>query len=197
MSVAVGSARGAGSTPGVGGAEHQPATEMPARADDGEKDLDGDGDEDRTETVAVDAVTCAQRRLDELAEMLYTYVGVIQRDAPPSARAPDEVEEVPADDALRNELLAKMPEYARDIVRASSDVNRAIDRIAEEVEAEIVDEDVAREAANSCENSSRQRALLLKADEESIAAGIGLRNEANRADKLLSQIRDAICQIEQ
>jgi Sec-independent protein translocase protein TatA len=132
------------------------------------------GDEG-AEPLAVDAVTSAQRRLDELAEMLYTYVGVIQRDAPPSARAPDEADEVAGDDALRADLLAKIPEYARDVVRASGDFSKAIDRIAKDVEAEIGD---------------------VEGEEASVSAGSQLRHAANGVENLLAQVRDAISKTE-
>jgi Sec-independent protein translocase protein TatA len=155
---------------------------------------DAYGDEG-AEPLAVDAVTSAQRRLDELAEMLYTYVGVIQRDAPPSARAPDEADEVAGDDALRADLLAKIPEYARDVVRASGDFSKAIDRIAKDVEAEIGDAEGETGEVGEA-NAGRQRALLVKAEEASVSAGSQLRHAANGVENLLAQVRDAISKTE-
>ncbi len=63
----------------------------------------------------IDSLSQLQRKLDDLGVMFYTYVGIIQRDAPPTARAPDESDEVQNDEAMRKELAEKSPEYAKDI----------------------------------------------------------------------------------
>lgn len=62
-----------------------------------------------------DALTRLQKKMDELGVMFYTYVGIMQRDAPPISRGPNDVKETVADEAKRKELAARAPEYAKDI----------------------------------------------------------------------------------
>jgi hypothetical protein len=131
--------------------------------------------------ASIDAVTATQRRLDELAVLMYTYVGVVQRDAPPASRAPEDAEEAAADDAARAALAVRAPEYARDIVRASQAVADAIAR----VEAEIGDDvDVVR-------------AELAEADRVCVAVGEELKREAGEVDVMLQRVREAISVTEQ
>lgn len=60
-------------------------------------------------------MTKLQRKIDDIGVMFYTYVGIIQRDAPPAARPPDEADEIPNDAAMVKKLTENTPEYAKDI----------------------------------------------------------------------------------
>lgn len=63
----------------------------------------------------VDSLTQLQRKIDDIGVMFYTYVGIMQRDAPPVTRPPEEADEVANDEQMRKELAEKAPEYAKDI----------------------------------------------------------------------------------
>lgn len=133
-----------------------------------------------SDSLPLDAISAAQRKLDDLAVMFYTYTGVIQRDAPPAARVPDEVDELPADEAARADLASKIPEYANDIVRASADMSAAIDRIAKELELD----------------DEKMRASLSCADDDSVQAGLELKKAAEHAESLLGRVRGAMSETE-
>jgi hypothetical protein len=136
-----------------------------------------------TDDVAseLDALTETQKRLDDLCVMFYTYIGIIQRDAPPSSRAPDETDEIPGDEASREELRQKIPEFAADILRTSGDIDAAAKRIADEYEADAGDE----------------RRILAAADEDSASAGVELSTAGKNLTQLLFRVRDAIYETEQ
>lgn len=163
---------------------HSPSSPLDA-------DADGDGDAPSPAPLPAvappapaaldtDAVTAAQRRLDELAVLMYTYVGVVQRDAPPASRAPDETEEEATDAAARLALSARAPEYARDILRASRAVGEALERIDEEV--------------GSTDGGVREG--LIKADEEGREVGESMKAEAEKARSLLESVRKTIAATE-
>lgn len=126
-----------------------------------------------------DAVTAAQRALDDLAVLMFTYVGVVQRDAPPASRAPDDQEEVAGDEAARSELAARAPEYAAEVLRGGEAVRRAVERVALEVEG------------------GREREEMLRAEKESVCAGEGMAEEVGKVESLLERVREVICKTEQ
>lgn len=128
-----------------------------------------------------DAVTAAQRALDALAVSMYTYVGVVQRDAPPASRAPDDQEETPADESARRDLAARAPEYVAEILQASDAVAQSIERVREEVEGD----------------GEQQRKALLEAENASVEAGKKLKHESRAVESLLERVRHAICLTEQ
>lgn len=134
---------------------------------------------------SVDAVTFAQRRLDELAVLMYTYVGVVQRDAPPAARAPDEADVAREDAAAREMLCQRAPEYAADLVRASTAVGEAVGRVEKEVLA----------GGGADEAAVRER--LVRADERCAVVGNEMKAEAARVEVLLGRVREAIAVTEE
>lgn len=136
--------------------------------------------EDEDVSSGLDAITDAQRRLDDMAVMFYTYTGIIQRDAPPTARVPDELDELPADEAARSELLSKIPDYANDILRASKDMSAAIDRISRELETD----------------HDKRRAALASSDDKSVQAGVQLKDAASAVETLLAELRQAVAHTE-
>lgn len=62
-----------------------------------------------------DPLTQMQKKMDELNVMFYTYAGIMQRDAPPIARSPEESRQIEVDEIKRKQLIARAPEYAQDI----------------------------------------------------------------------------------
>jgi hypothetical protein len=128
----------------------------------------------------LDALTEAQKRLDDLSVMFYTYIGILQRDAPPSSRAPDEMDELPADKAVRAELRTKIPEYVSDIVRTSREINTSAQRIADEYEAD----------------AGEERSVLAEADADSMSAGTELSTAGKDLTRLLHRVRGAIYETE-
>ena len=62
-----------------------------------------------------DPLTQMQKKMDELNVMFYTYAGIMQRDAPPIARGPEESRQIEVDEIKRKQLVARAPEYAQDI----------------------------------------------------------------------------------
>lgn len=123
-----------------------------------------------------DSLSLLQRKLDDLGVMFYTYVGIIQRDAPPEARAPDEADELPNDEAMRKELAEKAPEYAKDVVRTSAEIDALI---------ATVEADLALAGGD-------EREALRMADAESVRMGNGLAEGAEGAQRLLADIRGVI-----
>lgn len=71
----------------------------------------------------MDDLSHLQKKLDEIGVMFYTCVGVMQRDAPPAARAPDEADETANDNAMREELAQKAPDFATQIGKSPSFVH--------------------------------------------------------------------------
>jgi hypothetical protein len=128
-----------------------------------------------------DPLTETQKRLDDLCVMFYTYLGIIQRDAPPSSRAPDEIDEIPGDEASREELGQKIPEFALDILRTSGDIDAAANRIADEYEVD----------------AGEERRILAAADEDSACAGVELSAAGKNLTQLLCRVREAIHETEQ
>ncbi len=123
--------------------------------------------------VAADTLTEVQRKLDDIGIMFYTYVGILQRDAPPAARAPDEAEEAGNDAATRAELASKVPDYARDIINTHQELNALIDKL------DVPTPDV-------------ERAELQRANAESLAAAVDLDAASKEAAALLADIRNVV-----
>lgn len=124
----------------------------------------------------VDNVSRLQAKLDDLGVMFYTYLGIIQRDAPPSERPPDEAEETENDRKARAELDEKTPQFAKSIVQTSVAIEKIINDI--EVQMKMF--------------TGKERDMLEAADFESRQAGDEMTEAADEASKLLASIRQVI-----
>lgn len=134
-------------------------------------------DKARDHPPKVDNVTQLQSKIDDLSVMFFTYLGIIQRDAPPTGRHPDEKdEELESDQAMRKQLAEKMPARARDIVCTS----REIDALLVEIEAK------------SKAYVGKEHALLDNANFESAQAGDEMTEAVDDASKLLTSVREII-----
>lgn len=128
------------------------------------------------ELEKADDLTRLQGKLDDLGVMFYTYLGIIQRDAPPTERPPDEADEVASDQKLREELMTKAPGYAESIVATSV----AIENIINNIDAKMK------------MYRGKERELLDTANYESQKAGDAMNEAAEKANKLLTSLRQAI-----
>lgn len=131
---------------------------------------------DKQDGVGMDDLSRLQKALDELSVQLYTCIGIIQRDAPPIARPPEEADEAAADEVERQKLLAKVPQFARDVVARS----RAVDAVITDVEARMK------------EFEGKERTQLDTANFESRQVGEEMTEAADDAQKLLASVRDII-----
>lgn len=136
----------------------------------------GDNSRNATESGRVDDLSRLQSKLDDLGVMFYTYLGILQRDAPPIQRPPEEADEIPNDDKMRNELREKVPTFARDIINTSREIEMII---------ADVDKNVRAHAGN-------ERHLLDSANFQSMQAGEEMSDAIDEASKLLTGIRDII-----
>lgn len=132
--------------------------------------------EKTTEGVQMDDLSRLQKRIEDMGVMFYTYLGILQRDAPPTARAPDEKEEMARDEASRKQLATKIPEFAKDIVQCGREVDSLIDHIDGKMK----------------QQEGRERTLLETANFESMQAGDEMEEAVDDAQKLLSSVRDLI-----
>lgn len=126
--------------------------------------------------VQLDDLSRLQKRIEDLGGMFYTYLGILQRDAPPMDRAPEEIEEKPNDDAARKTLAEKTPEYARDIINCSRDIDRLIRQVDGKMKLQ----------------EGKERVLLENADHESRQAGEEMTEAVDDAQRMLSSVRDLI-----
>lgn len=148
-------------------------SDIRAPDDNIENMVDNEGVEQHDE---IDDVSRLQAKLDDLGVMFYTYLGIIQRDAPPSERPPDEADERTNDQKLRDELREKTPGFAKSIVRTSVEIEKLIDDIQIKMKT----------------HSGRERQLLDTADFQSKQAGKEMIQSVDNATKLLTSIRQAI-----
>lgn len=132
--------------------------------------------EEKEDLGGLDDLSLLQKSLDELGEKFYTYIGIIQRDAPPISRPPEELDEVAADETARKELLTKTPGFAREIVAGS----RAIDALITSIEQKM----------STLEG--KEESLLESANFESRQAGEEMAEAVDDAQKLLANVRDII-----
>lgn len=123
-----------------------------------------------------DNVSRLQAKLDDLGVMFYAYLGMIQHDAPPSERPPDEAEEKGNDEKARAELSEKIPGFAKSIVQTSVEIEKIINDI--EVQMKLF--------------AGKERDILEAADFESRQAGDEMTEAADDANKLLASIRQVI-----
>lgn len=123
-----------------------------------------------------DDLTRLQGKLDDLGVMFYTYLGIIQRDAPPTERAPDEADEEAGDEQMREELMTKAPGFAESIVSTSMEIENIIDSIDSRMKM----------------YRGKERELLDTANYESRKAGEDMNEAAEKANKLLASLRQAI-----
>lgn len=135
---------------------------------------DNGGDE--SEGPKVDDLSRLQTKLDDLGVMFYTYLGILQRDAPPTQRPTEEADQVANDEQMRKELRDKVPIFARDIVNTSREIESIISD---------VDKNIHAKAGN-------ERQLLDSANFQSSQAGEELSETVDDASKLLAGIRDVI-----
>lgn len=174
-------------------------------------------DDPQSSEQDVDSLSQLQRKLDDLGVMFYTYVGIMQRDAPPAARPPDENDEIQSDEIMRKELSEKAPEYAKDIgeflivafllhsMSCSSSMHYSsepkwlttIHRLpfgflcAVRTHREI-DEIINQVEKDLQPRFSNERTFLEDADKASVAAGTHLTSIAEDAKSLLANIREVI-----
>ena len=127
-------------------------------------------------TVETDDLSQLQKRLDDLGTMFYAYLGILQRDAPPIERTPDEKDEVTRDVTTRTELNNKASEYAKDIIRCHRDITSIITEIDNKVKI----------------HAGRERNLLDTANFESIQAGEEMTEAVDKAQELLTSVRHII-----
>lgn len=123
-----------------------------------------------------DDLSRLQSKLEGLGVLFYECVGVIQRDAPPTSRSPDEADQIAADNKARALLASKTPQFAQDIVRA----NREIDALLAEMQSK------------AAVNNGNERQLLDTANFESVQAGDDMTEAVDDASKLLTSVRNLI-----
>lgn len=128
------------------------------------------------ENSGLDDLSRLQKHLEHLGNKFYSCIGVLQRDAPPVSRPPEEADEVTNDENMRKQLASKTPEFARDIVRTS----REIDSIITEIEAKMA------------ALQGKERTLLDTANFESVQAGEEMTEAVDDAQKLLTSVRQII-----
>ena len=121
----------------------------------------------------LDNLSRLQKRMEELGVMFYTYLGIIQRDAPPVTRGPEEADEMQNDTVSRAELVAKLPGFAKEIVQCSRDVDTLVDGIEEQM----------------TEIEGKERELLDAANFESAQIGEEMSEAVDDAHKLLESVR--------
>lgn len=127
-------------------------------------------------TGTMDDVSRLQGKLDDLGVMFYTYLGIIQRDAPPRERAPDEADETANDRKAREELRQKTPGFAKAIVQTSMEIEKVIDDVDGKLN----------------EYNGKERQLLERADYDSKQTGEQMIQAIDSANKLLSNVRQVI-----
>lgn len=128
------------------------------------------------DTSGLDDLSRLQKYLENLGVKFYSCIGVLQQDAPPVTRSPEEAEEVTSDDNMRKQLATKTPEFARDIVQTS----RKIDNVITEIEAKMA------------ALQGKERTLLDTANFESVQAGEEMTEAVDNAQKLLANVRQII-----
>lgn len=124
----------------------------------------------------MDDLSRLQKRVEDLGVMFYTYLGVLQRDAPPTSRLPDEKEELANDEVARQQLAKKIPEFATDIIQCSREIDSLVSDIGVKMK----------------EQAGCERTLLDTANFESMQAGDEMTEAVDDAQKLLSSVRDLI-----
>lgn len=123
--------------------------------------------------ASLDDLSVLQNRLEDLGVMFYTYLGIIQRDAPPVSRLPDEADEAANDALVRNDLHQKAITFANDVVKCSQHVDALITRVEKKIHA--ID--------------GKERQLLDAANFESMQAGEEMIEALDDANKLLNRVR--------
>lgn len=118
-----------------------------------------------------DSLTNLQVKLNELGEMFYTYLGILQRDAPPR-NANTSAQSKGSNNPSNAELLASIPEFAQDIVATSREIDAVIDTVEKDFST-VTTLDADIRAAN---------AVSKKAGEVLLA-------EKNHANSLLADVR--------
>lgn len=136
----------------------------------------GDNAGEERENAREDDLSRLQTKLDDLGVMFYTYLGILQRDAPPTQRPTDEGDQVGSDEQTRKELREKVPTFARDIINTSREIEKIIGDVEKNIHAK----------------AGNERQLLESANFQSIEAGEQLSETVNDASKLLAGIRDII-----
>jgi len=120
---------------------------------------------DAASAISEDNLTNLQVKLNELGEMFYTYLGIVQRDAPPRSSSSAKKPEVAAS-------IASIPEYAQDIVATSREIDTIIDAVEKDFSA-----------TNTLDGEIRA------ANSESKKAGEELVMAKNVANNLLAEVR--------
>lgn len=127
-------------------------------------------------TIDTDDLSHLQRKLDDLGTMFYAHLGILQRDAPPIERTPEEKDEITTDVTTRTELNNKATEYAKEILQCHRDITSIITQIDNKVKI----------------HAGRERNLLDTANFESIQAGEEMTEAVDKAQELLTSVRHII-----
>lgn len=111
-----------------------------------------------------DNLTKLQVKLNELGEMFYTYLGILQRDAPPRGANKNE----------NAELLARnIPEYAQDIVATSREIDSVIDAVEKDFSA-VHDLDTHIREANLVSKKAGEELITAKNNTNNLLADVRL-----------------------
>ncbi|KAJ8906535.1 hypothetical protein NDN08_003028 [Rhodosorus marinus] len=129
-----------------------------------------------------DSITEFQQKLDEFAVMMYSYIGILQRDALPAGSSDKDVkvEDLKLREDRRKELEQQAVEYATNIVKTAEDVDDTITNIEKEVE----------NTAEGIEIGIRE------ANEVSKQVGVKLKSKSERVRQTMESIRVAFEEIE-
>lgn len=123
-----------------------------------------------------DHLSILQKKLDDLSVMFYSYIGILQRDAPPHERPPEQKDDIANDATARKQLMDNIPKYASDIVGCTKEINTIINQIDTKMR----------------DQAGRERTLLDTANFESRQAGEEMSEAVDDAHKLLTSVRDLI-----
>lgn len=115
-----------------------------------------------------DNLTKLQVKLNELGEMFYTYLGILQRDAPPRGVKG----KGNTNTNTNTDLLAQIPEYAQDIVATSREIDSIIDTVEKDF-SNVTTLDADIRAANIVSKKAGEELLI----------------EKNQANALLAEVR--------
>mmetsp|Transcript_16696 Transcript_16696/g.34313 ORF Transcript_16696/g.34313 Transcript_16696/m.34313 type:complete len:183 (-) Transcript_16696:2260-2808(-) len=135
--------------------------------------------------ASVDTLTRLQMALDDMAMKMYTYVGILQRDAPALDGAGGDggvgnEADLAAAAGKRAELAKQAEEYATEIVRT----HRTIRGLIEKVRSSIEDKEALEEE------------LLSQGAQDSSSVGVELSVETSEVENLLARLRASLREIE-
>mmetsp|Transcript_9205 Transcript_9205/g.27724 ORF Transcript_9205/g.27724 Transcript_9205/m.27724 type:complete len:155 (+) Transcript_9205:87-551(+) len=116
--------------------------------------------------TGTDPVTILQQKLDEFSVMMYSYVGILQRDAAPVVAPKVEGAEENGDEQTKatglskEELQKQAVEFANNIVKAAVEIDERIEVVDSEVESQIADIESRIKAADEQARSAGKELKL-------------------------------------